>query len=215
MLCRAGLRACAIYVDQRNVCGLVRTGRTHARRGKIPSWLKGFPAFLREAGYFTSNNAKTDYNSPISINEAWNESSKTAHWKHRSPPSQPFFSVFNYGVTHESCLFPKKELPLTFPPTDPARVRIPPYQPDTPEIRADWARYYDYMALLDSQIAAKLKDLEAAGLAEDTIVFYYGDNGGVLPRSKRFLEASGTRVPLIVYFPPKWRHLARPAGIAH
>ena len=111
-------------------------------------------------------------------------------------------------MTHESCLFPAKELPLGFPPTDPAQVRIPPYQPDTPEMRADWARYYNHMTLLDGQIAAKLKDLEQDGLADNTIVFYYADNGGVLPRSKRFLEKSGTHVPLIVYFPPKWRHLA-------
>jgi HEAT repeat protein len=87
-------------------------------------------------------------------------------------------------------------------------MRIPPYQPDTPEIRADWARYYSRLTKLDEQIAAKLKDLADAGLADDTIVFYYSDNGGVLPRSKRFLQESGTHVPLIIYFPPKWRHLA-------
>ena len=177
-------------------------------QGKIPAWLKGFPALLRDAGYYTSNNAKTDYNSPISLTETWNESSKQAHWRKRLNPAQPFFSVFNHEVTHESCLFPEKELPLNRPPTDRAKVRIPPYQPDTPEIRDDWGRYYDYMALLDEQIAKKLKDLAADGLADNTIVFYYGDNGGVLPRSKRFLEQSGTHVPLIVYFPPKWRHLA-------
>lgn len=176
--------------------------------GRIPSWLQGFPALLRAAGYFTSNNAKTDYNSPVSIKDAWNAQGKTAHWRKRPEAAQPFFSVFNHEVTHESCLFPEQELPLDFQPTDPATVRIPPYQPDTPEIRADWARYYDHMRLMDAQVAAKLKDLEKDGLAEDTIVFYYADNGGVLPRSKRFLQQSGTNVPLIVYYPPKWRHLA-------
>jgi arylsulfatase A-like enzyme len=177
-------------------------------QGKIPAWLKGFPALLREAGYYTANNAKTDFNSPISIKEAWNESSKQAHWRKRPNPAQPFFGVFNHEVTHESCLFPEQELPLKLPPTDRAKVRIPAYQPDTPEMRDDWGRYYDHMALLDAQIAAKLQDLEKAGLAEDTIIFYYSDNGGVLPRSKRFLQESGTHVPLIVYYPPKWRHLA-------
>ncbi|HQU41222.1 MAG TPA: sulfatase-like hydrolase/transferase, partial [Pirellulales bacterium] len=184
-------------------------GPAHHMRaqGKIPAWLKGFPAYLRAAGYYTSNNAKTDYNSPVRVQDAWDESSKNAHWRNRAP-GQPFFSVFNHEVTHESCLFPEKELPLDFPPTDPAAVRIPPYQPDTPEMRADWVRDYNHLQLLDEQIAAKLKDLADAGLADDTIVFYYGDNGGVLPRSKRFLQESGTHVPLIVYFPPKWRHLA-------
>lgn len=177
-------------------------------RGKIPGWVKGFPAYLRRAGYYTSNNAKTDYNSPINMKEAWDASNKNAHWRKRPDAKQPFFSVFNHEVTHESCLFPVEERKLDFPPMDPAKVRIPPYQPDTPEIRADWARYYNHMTLMDEQIAAKLKELEKDGLADNTIVFYYSDNGGVLPRSKRFLQRSGTHVPLIVYFPPKWRHLA-------
>jgi len=171
--------------------------------GKIPSWLKGFPAYLREAGYYTSNSAKTDYNSPINIKEAWNDCSRTAHWRGRAA-GQPFFSVFNYECTHESCLFPEKEPPLV----DPSKVRIPPYQPDTPEIRADWARQYSRIVKLDRLLAQRLKELADDGLADDTIVFFYGDNGGVLPRSKRFLQRTGTHVPLIVYFPPKWRHLA-------
>ena len=177
-------------------------------QGNIPSWLRGFPALLREAGYFTSNNAKTDYNSPISIKDAWSAQGKQAHWRANKDKSKPFFSVFNHEVTHESCLFPEKELPFDFVPLKPSEVRIPPYQPDTPEIRADWARYYNHMLVMDGQLAAKLRDLEKDGLAENTIVFYYGDNGGVLPRSKRFLEQSGVQVPLIVYYPPKWRHLA-------
>ena len=177
-------------------------------QGTIPSWLKGFPTLLRAAGYYTSNNAKMDYNSPIRPNQTWNESSRAAHWGNRPDAQTPFFSVFNHEVTHESCLFPEKELPLDFTPTDPAKVRLPAYQPDTPEIRADWARYYNHLTVLDEQIARKLKDLADAGLAENTIVFYYSDNGGVLPRSKRFLQESGTHVPLIIYFPPKWRHLA-------
>ncbi|OHE78803.1 MAG: hypothetical protein A2107_04200 [Verrucomicrobia bacterium GWF2_62_7] len=177
-------------------------------QGRIPAWLRGFPTLLREAGYFTSNNVKTDYNSPISVKEAWNECSGKAHWRNRPRSQQPFFSVFNHVVTHESCLFPERELPLEFPPNDPAKMRIAPYLPDTPEIRADWARYYNHMTLMDGQIAGKLKDLEEAGLSENTIVFYFADNGGVLPRSKQFLQKSGTHVPLIVHFPPKWRHLS-------
>jgi arylsulfatase A-like enzyme len=177
-------------------------------QGKIPSWLKGFPVLLSEAGYYTTNNAKTDYNAPIQPRQTWDESGNKAHYRKRPDPQQPFFSVFNHEVTHESCLFPAKDVPLTFTPTDPAKVRIPPYQPDTPEIRADWARYYDHLALLDRQIAAKLQDLGQDGLADNTIIFYYADNGGVLPRSKRFLQESGTHVPLIMFFPPKWRHLA-------
>jgi arylsulfatase A-like enzyme len=176
--------------------------------GGIPPWMKGFPTFLHQAGYHTSNRAKTDYNARINMKETWTESGRNAHYRNRSGPEQPFFSVFNHEITHESCLFPEQDVEFDFTPTDPADVRLPPYLPDTPEIRADWARYYDHLALLDQQIAAKLKGLEEDGLAENTIIFYYADNGGVLPRSKRFLHQSGTHVPLIMYFPPKWRHLA-------
>lgn len=176
-------------------------------QGKIPPTIKGFPQLLRDAGYYTANNAKTDYNAPINLKQTWDESSKQAHYRDRAA-GQPFFSAFNHEVTHEGCLFPETDKPFDFTPTDPAKIRVPPYQPDTTEIRADWARYYDHIALMDGQIASKLKELEQTGLADDTIVFYYADNGGVLPRSKRFLQRSGTHVPLIVYFPPKWRHLA-------
>ena len=176
--------------------------------GKIPQAMRGFPALLREAGYYTSNNAKTDYNSPVSIKDTWDANGNQAHWRKRAKPEQPFFSVFNHEVTHESCLFPVQDRNLSAPPMDRALVRIPPYQPDTPEIRDDWGRYYDHMHLMDGMIGEKLEELKQAGLAEDTIVFYFADNGGVLPRSKRFLQQSGTNVPLIVYFPPKWRHLA-------
>lgn len=171
--------------------------------GHLPAGLQGFPALLRATGYFTTNNAKTDYNAPVDIKKAWNECGKSAHWRDRAP-GQPFFSVFNYEVTHESCLFPENEAPTV----DPATVRIPPYLPETPEIRADYTRHYSRIAQLDTKIDAALKQLSDAGLADDTIVFCYGDNGGVLPRSKRFLQRSGTNVPLIVLYPPKWRHLA-------
>jgi len=184
-------------------------GPAHNMRasGKIPAWLKGFPAYLRQAGYYTTNNSKTDYNAPFNVKEIWNECGKKADWKDRPTPATPFFSVFNHEVCHESCLFPESKT-FDFVPTDPSKVRVRPYQPDTPEVRADLARQYDCLAAMDRQCGEKLKALENAGLAEDTVVFYYGDNGGITPRSKRFLQDSGTHVPLIAYFPPKWRHLA-------
>ncbi|MGV3609291.1 MAG: sulfatase-like hydrolase/transferase [Planctomycetaceae bacterium] len=172
-------------------------------KGKISKDLQGFPATLRALGYFTSNNAKTDYNANIVVRAAWTSSGKQAHYSQRER-GEPFFSVFNHEITHESSLFPDKEK-SSF---DPQTMRVPPYQPDTPEIRADWARYYSRLQQMDQQIAAKLQELKDSGEAENTIVFYFSDNGGVLPRSKRFLQESGTHVPLIIYFPPKWQHLA-------
>jgi arylsulfatase A-like enzyme len=189
-------------------------------QGKIPKDLRGFPAYLREAGYYCTNNSKTDYNSPINIKDAWDESSNQAHWRNRASPGvagfrpgeagpqgKPFFAVFNHGVTHESSLHGKD---YARPPdgTDPAKVVLPAYHPDTPEFRTDRAHYYDQMAKLDGQVAKLLKDLEDDGLAEDTIVFYYGDNGGILPRSKRFCYDSGLHVPLIVRYPKKFQSLA-------
>lgn len=173
--------------------------------GKVPPEMRGFPAYLRQAGYYCTNNAKTDYNVPINMNDAWDESSKKAHWRHR-PEDKPFFAVFNFEVTHESSLFGGyRPLPDG---TDPSAVRIPAYCPDTPETRADRALYYDQHRRLDEQVAALLAQLKQDGLEEDTIIFYYGDNGGVLPRSKRFAYDSGLHVPLIVHYPKKWQSLA-------
>src|SRR3954451_20560222 len=178
--------------------------------GKGPSGMRGFPAYLREAGYYCTNNAKTDYNAPIDMKDTWDASGKNAHWRNR-PAGKPFFAVFNHEVTHESSLFGKFE-PLRNG-TRPSDVRLPAYCPDTPETRADRALYYDQHRRLDQQVKKLLDELREDGLEDDTIVFYYGDNGGVLPRSKRFAYDSGLHVPLIVPFPKKWQHLApAPAG---
>ena len=188
----------------------VSCGPAHHMRARatLPDGVEAFPALLRDAGYFTVNNAKTDYNAAIDMDRTWDRSGKRAHWRDRPDDGRPFFAVFNHEVTHESCLFPEEDVALPFPATDPAAVTLPAYLPDTPEIRADWARHADHVALLDRQLAARLAELEADGLADDTIVFFFGDNGGVTPRSKRFLHSSGIRVPLVVRFPPRFRHLA-------
>ncbi|MXQ66860.1 sulfatase-like hydrolase/transferase [Actinomadura rayongensis] len=170
--------------------------------GRLPSFARAVPEYLRAAGYYCTNNAKSDYNSPIDPARVWDASSTTAHWRNR-PADAPFYSVFTYLTTHESQIF-------TAGPgrTRPEDVRVPAYVPDVSEIRADRARYYDLMEKMDGQLAARLAELEADGLAEDTIVFYFGDNGGILPRSKRYCYDSGLRTPLIVRYPRKWAHLA-------
>ncbi|MFE7476875.1 sulfatase [Streptomyces sp. NPDC057575] len=176
-------------------------------RGTLPDFVNGFPQYLREAGYYTTNNDKTDYNAPVDMAATWDESSKTAHWRNR-PANTPFFAVFNDMTTHESALFTAID-----GPTRPQDVTLPAYLADTPEIRADFAHYYDAMATMDGHLADQLRELESAGLAEDTIVFCYSDNGGVLPRSKRYCYDEGLRTSLIVRFPAKWQHLApRPPG---
>ncbi len=168
----------------------------------VPGFVRFFPQFLRDAGYYCSNNAKEDYNARKPPG-TWDESSREAHYSKRAP-GQPFFSVFNYGASHEHCIFGDPD----HLDHDPAGVALPPYHPDLPEVRHDRAEYYDAIQRMDTQIGRRLEELEESGLAEDTIVFYYGDHGGVLARSKRYLFDSGTRVPMIVRFPEKWQHLA-------
>lgn len=181
-------------------------GTQHMRsRYPIPDFIKPYPLYLRAAGYYCTNNSKTDYNLAGDDKACWDECSDTAHYNHRAP-GQPFFAIFNFTVSHESSIhisIPTEELRH-----DPARVTLPPYHPDTPEIRHDWAQYYDKVEDLDIQVGKVLQELEDEGLAADTIVFYYSDHGGVLARSKRFLYDSGLHVPMIIRFPPKYQHLA-------
>ncbi|WP_461107381.1 sulfatase-like hydrolase/transferase [Spirosoma koreense] len=169
----------------------------------VPSFVKFFPKYLREAGYYTTNNSKKDYNT-VDQKDAWDESSDSATYKKRKP-GQPFFAVFNLFVSHESGLH--KPLPSLH--HDPEKAPIPPYHPRTPEFKHDWAQYYDKVETMDSQFGKLLKELTDAGLAENTIVFYYADNGGVLGRSKRFMYESGLHVPLVVHLPKKYAQLAK------
>jgi arylsulfatase A-like enzyme len=170
----------------------------------MPKGLHMFPQFLREAGYYCTNNAKEDYNLE-KPGRVWDESSKRAHWKNRKK-GQPFFAVFNFTISHESQI--RNAIDKADQIHDPAKVRLPAYHPDTPEVRHDWAQYYDRITMMDRQAGAALKEIKKAKLAEDTIVFFFGDHGSGMPRSKRSACNSGLNVPLIVYFPTKWRHLA-------
>jgi len=190
---------------------------THQMRSQaqLPDSIPAYPKILRDAGYYCTNNSKEDYNSNFIRNPAvWNESSKTAHYKNR-PPDQSFFAVFNITVTHESQLkgeridryVASKQIPPT-PRINPDTVQLPPYHPDLPEIREDWARLHDLITLMDRRVGKLLAELERKGVADDTIVFFYSDHGGQLARSKRYIYNVGTQVPLLVRFPKKWQHLA-------
>ncbi len=187
-------------------------GSQHMRSSvRLPQGVNCFPQYLREAGYYCSNNSKEDYNFDAPA-EAWDESSGKAHWRNREP-GQPFFSVFNYTGTHESRLFVHNAGPKLPPELrhNPAEAKLPPYHPDTPVGRADWAEYANTVTLMDDWVAQRLDELQQAGLADDTIVFFFSDHGVGLPRGKYLLYDSGVHVPLIVHFPEKYRHLA-PSG---
>lgn len=182
-------------------------GSHHMRSSAVPPpYVKCFPEYLRAAGYYCTNNVKTDYNFP-SPPTAWDESSSKAHWRNR-PEGMPFFSVINLIMTHESKIRASEkefaQLTRRLTPADrhdPARAQIPPYYPDTPIVRNDWARYYDLITAMDLRVAEILAELEEDGLADNTIVFFWGDHGRGLPRAKRWIYDSGIRVPLLVRWP--------------
>lgn len=190
----------------------------HRSSQAIPDGFKLYPELIREAGYYCTNNSKTDYN--VSVNgrrgtkACWDECSGRAHYKNRAS-GQPFFAVFNLGVSHEGQTtdqaYNRRRAQGLFPAdrvVPPDQVKLPPYHADTPVIRENWSRYYDNMWLMDKQVGDILTELSKRGLAEDTIVFYYADHGGALPRGKRNIHDSGTRVPLIIRIPEKFKDLA-------
>ena len=190
------------------ICGMYApsVGGHHMRsQARKPDWLKFYPEFLREAGYYCTNNSKTDYNIDHNIKEIWDESSGKAHYKNRND-GQPFFAIFNQTCTHESRIRSANAKTIH----DPAKAVLPPYHPDTPEVRSNWAQYYDRLTQMDKWFADHLKALEEAGLAEDTIVIFWADHGSGMPRGKRYAGWSGLHVPMIVNIPEKWKHLRPP-----
>ena len=188
-------------------------GTQHMRcAGRLPEGAQLYPAYLNEVGYYVTNNSKTDYNLDMDHRAVWDESSNRAHWRNRPDPNQPFFSVFNFNTTHESrvnqeerYLSAIQDLPEHLL-KKPGEVPLPPYYPDTEEVRELWMRYYNIITAMDVQVGELLKQLEAEGLAESTIVMFYSDHGAGLPRHKRWSYDSGLRVPLIVRVPEKYKN---------
>jgi len=170
---------------------------------RLPEGVDLYPQLFRQAGYYCTNNSKTDYNF-AGANAGWHESSRKATYQNRPDPQTPFFAVFNITVSHESRIR-RRPHELVH---DPAEAPLPDYHPDTPEVRRDWAQYYDKLTEMDAQVGKVLEELDESGLADSTIVFYYGDHGSGMPRSKRQPFDSGLHVPLLISIPEAFRHLA-------
>ena len=214
----------ARYINAFSVSGVCAPSRSCLITGMYPNTLSSqhmrcktplppnvtcFSEYLRQAGYYCTNNVKTDYqfDPPAS---AWDECSKEAHWRNRPDTAQPFFAVFNQTITHESSigtLFESDDVlrqrlePLA--PHQPEALDLPPCFPDTPIIRRHWAHYFDLITIMDKWAGGLLQQLEEDGLVENTIVFFFGDNGAGLPWCKRWLHDRGIRVPLIIRWPGK------------
>ena len=161
-----------------------------------PADVKCYSELLRKAGYYCTNNEKTDYQfaSPIT---AWDECSRQAHWRNR-PKGKPFFAIFNIMTTHESQISYRKNSPLSYHDKD---VNIPPYYPDDSIVRRDIARNLSNITVMDREAGMILRQLKDDGLYDSTIIIFYSDHGGPLPRQKREVVESGTHIPLIIRLP--------------
>ncbi len=163
-----------------------------------PPYVKGFPEYLRANGYYCTNHVKTDYQFEPTPT-MWDENSNTAHYKNRAN-DQPFFAIFNSTITHESQVWQRAKNPLRI---DPAKVKVPPFYPDTDSVRLDIARHYSNISEMDEWVGEKLKELEDAGELENTIIFFWSDHGDGLPFFKREITDRGLHVPLIIRYPDK------------
>ncbi|MBN2315785.1 MAG: sulfatase-like hydrolase/transferase [Sedimentisphaerales bacterium] len=194
------------------ITGMYQTtiGTHHMRcSAKLPAHIEAFTTYLRQAGYYCTNNSKTDYQTG-DLRNAWDQSSGKAHWRNRKT-DQPFFSVFNFTGCHESGIASQSKyesVTQNLKPSqrqDPNKLELPPYYPDTPIVREDWKRNYELITAMDAWAGHLLDQLKKDGLYEDTIVFFWSDHGIGLPRAKRWLYDSGTHIPLIVRVPEPFR----------
>ena len=154
-----GMHACSLGIHN------------HRSKVRVPETFRLYPECLRDAGYYCTNNSKTDYNIIRNGRQAWNQSSNKAHYKNRSA-EQPFFAVFNIGASHEGQLteqaVSRRRKQGVLPPKPrvaPEQAPLPPYHADTPVVRRDWSVYYDNMTLMDEQVGRLLKELDDSGLA--------------------------------------------------
>ncbi|MDU0356435.1 sulfatase [Paraglaciecola aquimarina] len=173
---------------------------------KLPVGFEPFSESLKKAGYYTTNNFKSDYNF-AGLEAFWNKSEKGANWRERAE-NQPFFHIQSWKQTHEHTLhFAESDVQNVVTRHQPSEVELAPIYPDTAAFRYTQARYLDYHQDVDSEMSKVLDMLKQDGELENTFVFYFGDHGGVLPASKGYVFERGLNVPLIVRVPKNFRHL--------
>ncbi|MEN8192227.1 MAG: sulfatase-like hydrolase/transferase [Bacteroidota bacterium] len=204
-------------------------GTQHMRsENPSPEFMRFFPYYLKKAGYYTSNRVKKDYNT-IDQDSVWDITDWWG-WKDAlkgKKEDQPFFMMYNTWMSHESKIHPNADNYSYFSGTmkehgvdsvqiqkwwdeakfDTKDIKLPAYHPNTPEMKADWAKYYECVELMDREMGVVLNRIKEDGYWENSIIFYFSDHGGVLARSKRFVFDSGLRVPFIIYIPNKYKSL--------
>ncbi|GAB3005973.1 sulfatase [Niabella terrae] len=191
----------------------------HRSMMPLPKFIKGFPFYLQQAGYYTTNNAKTDYNilgSEAFTRECWDESSRKAGWWNRKS-GQPFFAVFNFNASHQSQTMTNpydrytKAILNNLEPKEIIKedaIAVPPFYRDSPAMRKELTRVYNALSLTDKQIGKLLERLDQEGLTDSTIIIFYGDHGEGIPRAKTNGISLGFRVPFVIWFPPMYQHLS-------
>ncbi|MCM8533260.1 MAG: sulfatase-like hydrolase/transferase, partial [Lentisphaeraceae bacterium] len=179
---------------------------------KLPKKIKPLAQVFKENGYWTALRNKTDYNfSADGLFDYWK--SDTTPWR-KCPKEKPFFAFMNLGSTHEGSgnLSDKADKALSKLSIevrrDPTQIELPPYYPDTLEMKKLWARYHDLITVFDQEVKTVFENLEKDGQADNTIVFIMADHGMGAPRYKRWLYLTGMHVPLIVHIPEKFKHLS-------
>lgn len=196
------------------------TGTGHHRsKYAIPDFMHGFPYYMQQQGYFTSNNSKTDYNVSNAkkyISDAWNQSNDSAGWWNRKP-GQSFFAVFNFNDSHQSrtMTFPYNEYKKLVLDNIPQQQHIsedafemPPIYRNSPEMRKQLARVYNSIQLTDNKIGHLLQQLEKDNLTDSTIIFFFSDHGEGIPRGKTNGISFGYRVAFVAWFPPMYKDLS-------
>jgi hypothetical protein len=161
----------------------------------LPPGIRTYPEYLREAGYYCTNNSKTDFNCDADASKIFDESSSTAHYRKR-PAGKPFFAIFNHMTSHESSLLGGGRRGGTAPAgsATPDQVRVPAYLPDTPEVRADIAQYYNAIERMDAEIGAKIRAGSANGApAGSTTCRSASSRGAVRSRSCTTCRPIATR----------------------
>lgn len=172
-----------------------------ADKQPLPYGIKPIPHLLEEAGYFTATmiGAKTDCNfttlRPLFMGD---------DWKDRAD-GQPFYVQATFGGTHRAFMRDPER------PIDADKVKLPPYYPDVPLARRDWANGLETVQVVDRQVGELLKKLDDDGLADNTIVFFIGDHGRCHIRGKQFLYDPGVRIPLIV----RWPNHIKPGSVSN
>lgn len=192
-------------------------GHNHRSQVGLPEEITMYPQLLRKNGYYATNNVKEDYNIvPYDGDrDIWDESSNEAHYTNRPDDDSPFFAIFNSNLSHGSQIRRRTELPHH----DPDKAPLPPFHPDTPRVRREWAQYYHSITEMDEWFGQKIQELEDEGFMDNTIIFFYSDHGGGMTGFKQIAYNRGLHVPMMVYIPDKYRHLApedyEPGGVTN